>query len=145
MIFTGRYVPVPATGTVSAGAGTVWEKHTRGIPVWNPTQDTNVTLLEKCRGISSSPVIINKSDPSMQEMVHSLIYCHINSGPVSSLPLVILLSWYTSLLYKLSEYLISAGGEFKTCTTWGDHRLTSILGWHIMIITEEKLQSHYIW
>ena len=34
---TGRYVPVTAMGTVSAGTGTVWENRTRGIPVQNPS------------------------------------------------------------------------------------------------------------
>jgi hypothetical protein len=34
--FTGRYVPVPGTGTVYAGTGTVWENPTRGLPVLNP-------------------------------------------------------------------------------------------------------------
>jgi len=33
---TVRCVPVPATGTVSAGSGTVRENPTRGIPVANP-------------------------------------------------------------------------------------------------------------
>ena len=36
-------------------------------------QDTDVTLLEHGGGISSSPMIINKSDPNMWEVVHSLI------------------------------------------------------------------------
>jgi hypothetical protein len=35
-----RYVPVPATGAVSAGSGTVWENPTRGLPVLNPTLHT---------------------------------------------------------------------------------------------------------
>jgi len=34
--FTGRCVPAPATGTVYAGTGTVWENPTRGLPVRNP-------------------------------------------------------------------------------------------------------------
>jgi hypothetical protein len=34
---TVRYVPVPATGTVYTGTGTVYEIHTRGIPVPNPS------------------------------------------------------------------------------------------------------------
>jgi hypothetical protein len=37
--FTGRYVPAPATGTVYAGTGAVWENPTRGLPVSNPTGD----------------------------------------------------------------------------------------------------------
>jgi len=35
---TGRYVPIPATGTVSAGTGTVWGNRTRSIPVRNPKE-----------------------------------------------------------------------------------------------------------
>ena len=31
------YVPVPITGKVFAGTGTVWKMPTRGIPVPNPT------------------------------------------------------------------------------------------------------------
>ena len=33
-----RYVPVPVTGTVFAGTGTVWKIPTRGVPVTNPIQ-----------------------------------------------------------------------------------------------------------
>ena len=36
-------------------------------------QDTDVTVLEHSGGISSSPMIINKSGPNMREVVHSLI------------------------------------------------------------------------
>jgi hypothetical protein len=32
-----RYVPVPVTGTVFAGTGTVWKNPTRGIPVTSPS------------------------------------------------------------------------------------------------------------
>jgi hypothetical protein len=35
---TVRYVPIPVTGMVFAGTGTVWEIPTRGIPVTNPRQ-----------------------------------------------------------------------------------------------------------
>jgi hypothetical protein len=35
---TGRGVPVPVTGTVSAGAGTVCQLPTRGLPVRNPRE-----------------------------------------------------------------------------------------------------------
>jgi hypothetical protein len=47
--FTGRYVPVPGTGTVYAGAGTVWENPTRGLPVLNPTSNLDMNF----PGISS--------------------------------------------------------------------------------------------
>ena len=40
---TVRYVPVPTTGTVYAGTGTVYEIRTRGIPVPNPN-DVNLCL-----------------------------------------------------------------------------------------------------
>jgi hypothetical protein len=36
---TVRYVPVPDAGTVSVGAGAVWEMPTRGIPVRKPTNE----------------------------------------------------------------------------------------------------------
>ena len=50
----GQYVPVPATGAVSAGMGTVWENHSRGIPVRNPK------CLGKCVGNHVVGRAINK-------------------------------------------------------------------------------------
>jgi hypothetical protein len=43
-----RYVPVPATGAVFTGSGTVSENPTRGLPVLNPTRTAGSRV---CTGI----------------------------------------------------------------------------------------------
>ena len=46
----GRVRVVPATGTVFAGTGTVWENPTRGLPVLNPSGSQMCVICETEHG-----------------------------------------------------------------------------------------------
>ena len=55
MKITGRYLPVPATGTVLVGMGTVWENSTCRLPVPNPRCNRRRRRYCSCHRRSPAP------------------------------------------------------------------------------------------
>ena len=79
MTNTVRYVPVPETGTVYAGAGTVLKFPTCGIPVPNPRW---CVTLPSSSPAAEGVVRLNKKEKKRQRLTYAAVIALVITLPV---------------------------------------------------------------